>query len=233
MRTVSFSSAPVRRKLKAQFVSHRLNSEGDPAAGKSMAHDVNDKPGRCATGIGRQNVQTLFLTPEGKIFHVVSGFRSDDDLVKELSFAKTLFDKMQNTKENKSQLVADLQKKRMLSKGYSAKQLDQAVANNDPGRNADRIRQMLQEQMANHRKAMEQMRRTGRLPRLPNFGAMNDPFRTAFQGKTKDTELGDYRFVSTSPLMDVTELLRSPEKLVGNGRSMFVSGQATGGQIGN
>ena len=91
MRTVSFSNQSVRSLLNQEFVNTFTNTTGDPTAGKSIWHSPKDLPGQCARGVGGQNVQTIFMTPEGKIFHAANGFLSADDLLNEVKFAKELF----------------------------------------------------------------------------------------------------------------------------------------------
>ena len=66
--------------LNEDFVCATINTEGDPTAGASVGHAPTDSCGSSFRGIGRQNVQCLFLTPKGEIFHVASGFRGADDL---------------------------------------------------------------------------------------------------------------------------------------------------------
>ena len=105
MRTVSFSTASVRRTLNSDFVCHAINTEGDPSAGKSHAHAPTDRPGRCSEGVANQNVQLLFLTPKRQIFHTVSGFRQGVTLHKELLFAKALFEKIQKSPSDAETIV--------------------------------------------------------------------------------------------------------------------------------
>src|SRR5262249_1757151 len=51
----------------------------------------------CIRGNGEHNVQMLFLTPEGKIFHVLAGYLSPKDLHEELQFALSTFDALNKT----------------------------------------------------------------------------------------------------------------------------------------
>ncbi|MFK7822147.1 MAG: hypothetical protein AB8G99_25855 [Planctomycetaceae bacterium] len=105
MRTVSFSPANIRETLKTEFVCHTINTEGDPSAGQSHAHAPNDKAGSVTDGVANQNVQLLFLTPNGEIFHTVSGFRGPDALAEELSFSIGLFNQIQEDPKSAKELV--------------------------------------------------------------------------------------------------------------------------------
>ena len=102
MRTVSFSPANIRESLQKDFICHRINTEGDASAGRSQAHAPNDKPGQVTDGVANQNVQLLFLTPKGEIFHTVSGFRSADALQQELEFSKTMYTSLKTSKDPKT-----------------------------------------------------------------------------------------------------------------------------------
>ncbi len=112
MRTVSFSPAKIRKALNKDFVCHAINTEGEPSAGGSHAHSPSDPAGRCSDGVANQNVQVLFLTPAGKIFHTVSGFRSPELLEKELTFARTLFRDIRDKPDSAADIVKAEHRKR-------------------------------------------------------------------------------------------------------------------------
>ena len=218
MRAVSLSSPLVRKKLRDDFVCYAINTEGDASAGSSQAHAPQDAPGLCAEGIGNQNVQTLFLTPAGKIFHTASGYRGPDELLAELNFAKSLFDGMRRTPEQAQHLIRTSHRNRMKLAGFTDEELDHRPSRMNP---------------------FEQIRQA--MPRLTQSSAqrnaftafdpqrMNDEF---FSGKTRMAQLLDYRFITDHPLMPFDEFEKDPRLLVGNATTAFASGPASGGQIG-
>jgi hypothetical protein len=105
MRTVSFSSDPVQETLKTKFVAAVVNTTGSPATGASCKHAPNEQAGMCTPGIGHQNVQCLFLTPEGEIFHAVTGHQSPKALAAELDYAERLFAQMKENPDEARELV--------------------------------------------------------------------------------------------------------------------------------
>ena len=100
MRTVTFSEPSVQNLLNQNFVNTFSNTRGDPTAGQSIKHRPTDPAGQCIRGNGKQNVQTLFMTPEGEIFHVATGFLSADDLQEEAKFSLKLFDEIQKNRDS-------------------------------------------------------------------------------------------------------------------------------------
>lgn len=113
MRTVSFSNPRVKKLLSDSFYCTLTNIEGDASAGVSLRHAPHDRPGTNARGIGRQNVQTLFTTADGRIFHVASGFLSPQDLLKEASFALQLHKRLREHPDKAIRLVQTAQQKRL------------------------------------------------------------------------------------------------------------------------
>lgn len=213
MRTVSFSSAPVRQTLKKHFVASYINTEGDASAGNSQAHGPTDSPGRCARGVGRQNVQCLFMTPGGRIFHTASGFRSAPDLLKELQFASGLFDAIRKSPKTASNVVAHEHKQRLLKQGFTEEEIRTPA--NSPFALMNSIRKI----------------NTGRKGQ-----AMPTSVDEFFAGKTRQAELADGQFMMKSPLTSMTSFLKNPRQLTGNESSSFSSsgnGGASGGRIGN
>ena len=89
---MSLSDPQVQRLLNTRFVCAWENTEGQPAAGASFAHRPRDPAPSCVRGNGEHNVQVLFLTPRGEIFHVLAGYVSPKDLNEELRFALATFD---------------------------------------------------------------------------------------------------------------------------------------------
>ena len=212
MRTVSFSSAPVQELLKHDFVCYSLNTAGDPSAGSSIAHAPTDAAGHCTQGIGQQNVQCLFLTPAGEIFHTASGFQGAEDLRGHLETASTLFAAILENPDRADVIVRNAHHQRL----EELRNTDNDLPRTAPGS----IAQFLSE-----------MSRSG------NRGGRFDPTRVSgiFQLKTRNAEYSDNSYMTEHPLTTLTEFQRNPRELVGHGRTAFVSvgtGGASGGQIG-
>ncbi len=138
MRTVSFSNKSVRKLLNNEFVNTFSNTTGDPTAGKSIWHSPDDSPGHCERGLGEQNVQTLFMTPEGKIFHAASGYLSPDDLLAEIRFAKGLFVRLKESGFGSKGLVREAHRERLKDLGYPEEEIAGAMSN-DPFKAADLV----------------------------------------------------------------------------------------------
>ena len=105
MRTVTFSDRNVRNSIHRNFVPFCSNIEGDPTAGESIGHAPSEPAGDCIRGNGRQNVQTIFMTPDQEIFHVATGFLSPKDMLQEMQFADQLFQSLNSENENRHDLV--------------------------------------------------------------------------------------------------------------------------------
>ena len=126
MRTVSFSHPAVRRMAKNDFVCTYTNTEGDPTSGASISHRPSDPPGPCIRGNGKQNVQTLFLTPQGEVFHVATGFLSGDDLAEEMKFAGNMFNKLKSetNASKRRDWVVQTHQNRLQSAGFSRQEIE-------------------------------------------------------------------------------------------------------------
>lgn len=105
MRTVTFSDRNVRKSIDRNFVPFCSNIEGDPTAGESIGHAPKEPAGDCIRGNGRQNVQTIFMTPDEEIFHVATGFLSPQDMLQEMQFAEKLFQSLNREDANRHDLV--------------------------------------------------------------------------------------------------------------------------------
>lgn len=220
MRTVSFASAPVNEMLNNDFVCHVINTEGDPAAGSSQAHAPSDPGGRCSEGLGNQNVQALFLTPEGNIFHTASGFCGPRKFRQELQFAQELFEEIRQAPEKAEEIVMTSHRKRMVAEGISEDSF-----NSEPERRttaSDLLRS----------RAGDAMRRSGRTSSVPSAFEMLSKFGNVFSDKQKRTKELDYQFALRCPMMPLEELEQNPRLLVGRGVTSFASGNASGGRIG-
>jgi hypothetical protein len=104
---VSFSSDPIRETLNTKFVPTFFNTTGGAATGASCKHAPNEQSGLCTPGVGHQNVQCVFLTPEGEIFHVATGHQSPRALAEELDYAERLFAKMKANPDQARDMVAE------------------------------------------------------------------------------------------------------------------------------
>ncbi len=216
MRAVTLSSAPVRKKLSEDFVCYVINTEGDASAGSSQGHAPRDAPGICAEGIGNQNVQTIFLTPAGEIFHTASGYRGPQEFLAELDFAETLFDRIRRKPDQAQQLIRTSHRDRMRLAGYTDDDLNRGPSQMNP--------------FADMMESMPRLTQSsGQRDTLFDPKRMNDEF---FSGKTRMAQPFDYRFIQDHPLMPFDEFERNPRLLVGNAVTAFASGPASGGQIG-
>jgi hypothetical protein len=109
---VSLSQPAVQKVLNQQFICAWTNIEGQPHAGMSFAHKPTDPPPSCVRGNGEHNIQYLFLTPEGELFHVLAGYLSPADLAEELRFATATFDALRKTRpDQRHDVVVNEQKK--------------------------------------------------------------------------------------------------------------------------
>ena len=203
MRTVSFCEPVVRNILNRNFVNTFTNTTGDPTAGQSIEHSPNSPSGNCIRGNGKQNVQTIFLTPAGEIFHVATGFLSGQDLANESKFALALFKEMKKSGSD-STLVVDAHRKRLDEEGFAENEI-------------------------NARNPFSQMAMMG-MPGSNGSGtkSMNGPGKTVdpqqmFGSFVKRQFLEDNQFSMRNPMMNWQQLEADPTKLVGNGKSFFSS----------
>lgn len=105
MRTVTFSAPEVQNVVSNHFVALTSNIEGDRLAGESIGHAPSELPGDCIRGNGRQNVQTIFMTPELEVMHVATGYISPAELLVEMQFVCELFERLKTEKGNRHDLV--------------------------------------------------------------------------------------------------------------------------------
>jgi hypothetical protein len=205
MRTVSFSNSHVRRLLNNDFVNTFTNTQGDPTAGMSISHRPTDAPGQCIRGNGKQNVQTIFMTPDGEIFHVATGFLSSEDLLAEARFAKELFGHLKSNQSDNRSLVVEAHRQRLLESDFSAQQID----------NRNPMMAMMMFSPPNNPSF------TFDTPEglHSNFGGG----QSVFEGFIRKQFLEDNQFPIRQPLMSWQNLQNDPAKLVGNGKSFFAS----------
>ncbi|MCP4079597.1 MAG: hypothetical protein GY819_10090 [Planctomycetaceae bacterium] len=202
MRTVTFSTPQIRNTIANHFVPLNSNIEGDPLAGESIGHAPNEPPGDCIRGNGRQNVQTIFMTPNEEIFHVATGFLSPQDMMTEMEFAKELFDSLNTEDENRHDLV---------------RKAHQDVLTNLGSQNTQKF---ADEPMA---EAMRGMINFGQNGQMPTSG-MGNPF----QQLSNQLMTQDQRFMVKRPLIQRTDFERDPGDLVGRGKTFFSSSKSSG-----
>ena len=73
--------------VKENFVAAWVDLTNDPDAGKSNKHKPVDQAIPLTRGIGKSNVQTLILTPDGRVLHAMSGYVAPKDFRWELEEA--------------------------------------------------------------------------------------------------------------------------------------------------
>lgn len=224
MRTVTFSQRKLQVFLNSNFVNTFTNTTGDATSGKSISHRLNDRAGNCIRGNGKQNVQTIFMTPEGQIFHVATGFLAAEDLYEEAKFALNLFDAMQNTQRsletNKDslehtglpKLVRDSHRKRLETLGFSENEID-------PPSEMARM-QNLHSMMSNGA-FIPRARSNGSSSR--NTNRTDSMLGSVFEGFNRQQILEDNQFSINHPLITRFELEQDPTKLVGNAKTFFFS----------
>ena len=214
MRTVSFSSPAVRTRLQNDFVCQLINTTGDPTSGASVGHAPSDAAGQCTRGIGKQNVQCLFLTPSGEIFHAASGYRGPEDLRSELDFALALYRGVRKQPSSAKQLVRDVHTERLRNQGFS----DDLITS------PDSTGMLLAMRMGQDFAGLNR-----------STGNPLDAVNQVFAIKGRNSELSDGRFSVHYPMIPMREFLENPRILVGHESSAFQSvgnGGASGGPIG-
>lgn len=206
MRTVSFSDAKVQNALADNFLCTLTNTQGLDSTGKSFSHSPQEPPGPCGRGAGRQNVQTIFLTPEGKMFHVATGFLSPNDLLEEIRFASRTFNTLKSNSNPVQTLVA-AQSARMRTMGFSESDLQ--------------------------RQDLFQDLTTGFSP--SDLG-IQSPVSNMFGDVAKKRVLRDTKYVVGRPLIHRDQFEANPSELVGQHPSFFGSNAAMnmlGGNMGS
>ncbi len=203
MRTVTFSTPQIQNAIANDFVALNSNIEGDPLAGESVGHAPHEQPGDCIRGNGRQNVQTIFLTPDQEIFHVATGFLSPGDMYQELQFALKLFAGLQREQDNRFDLVRVAHQQR----------LGIPVTPGGSGGGLAMPRQSIDELV----RAMQQ----GRGSSL-KAGSRNplQPFTDLFTAQ-------DQQYMVRHPLISRQAFESDPGDLVGRGKTFFSSSKSS------
>ncbi|MBL8892018.1 MAG: hypothetical protein JNL67_18730 [Planctomycetaceae bacterium] len=221
MRTVSFSQPQVQAVLSRDFVCFTTSTEGDPSAGESIRHRPSDNAGTCLRGNGQQNVQTLFLTPDGRIFHAVSGYIAPDDLLEELRFAQELFAVLQVTPQaDQEEKLKTAHRDRLTQLEFTPEQIDAVGPNIGLGMDLSAFVPSLNP----GNPLIPQNPRTapGNRPVAPPL----DPMSIFARGQI----LNDHKFCMKHPLMPAPKFDRDPTALIGTGKSFFMS--SSGGNSG-
>ena len=201
MRTVSFSNKNVQNLLAADFHSTFTNTKGDPSSGASFSHSPDDQPGPCGKGAGRQNVQCIFMSRAGEIFHVAGGYLSGEDLAEEITFAKNIFAEIKNS-ANPKRVVADQHTRFLTKSGFSADQIRSGRVG------------MFGEGMPDFSPKDLGIEIPG--------GTSNQVFDQMHRRRT----LADHRYCIENPMISKASFDQQPEKLVGTGKSFFGSNAA-------
>jgi hypothetical protein len=216
MRTVSFSDRSVQSVLNRDFVCCYSNTKGDPSAGSSFSHSPNDQPGPCGRGAGRQNVQTIFMTPAGEIFHVATGYLGPTDLLNEADFARRLYAGLPRNYGQGQQFVFAAHQSQLRRLGFTRQEIEAPETQ------------------------LDAMMLSGpnpqdfgiNMPRPQNFGAsvsMSGPHAKLFGDVAKQRMLNDHKFVMAHPLLKHQDFERNPGALVGHHRSFFGTHSAMNG----
>ncbi len=206
MRTVSFSNAQVQEVLNRDFACSYRNIKGEPTSGESFKHSPNDPPGPCGRGAGRQNVQTVFMTPDNKIFHVMTGFLSTEDLLSELNYAQNLFAKMERRPSSAQEAIVDSHATRLKRLGFSSREIESSG-----------------NQLSN-------MMMGGLNPQ--DLGINMPGVSNLFMGDiSRKRILRDHQFTMNQPLLSLERFEQNPGSLVGNHKTFFGTNAAMGGAI--
>ncbi len=215
MRAVSFSNARVQKSLNDQFVCCYTNTQGDPSAGASFSHAPDDEPGPCGRGAGRQNIQTIFMTPDGEMFHVATGYLAPDDLLTELKFAHELFASLQRKPKSRNETVVKAHRARLKELGFK------------PGEIAESDSRLSDMFLSGPNPADFGIK----VPRPGDFGVgvnLRGLGGNLFADISRRRMLKDHKFAMQHPLMTREEFEQNPQALVGRHKSFFGSHSGMG-----
>lgn len=87
---MTLSNDAVESALNAGFVCAHRNILGEPYAGMSGAHEIDDPAYYTTNGAGPHNMQLFVLDADGTVLTCLPGFWSPEDLLCELAFAQGL-----------------------------------------------------------------------------------------------------------------------------------------------
>lgn len=94
---MSLADAGVQKLLREKFICATVNLEGNPQAGFSFSHGPNDPARPVPPGLGEHNNQLLVLTPQGEIINARAGYLGSKELLAELEFSLSLYEKLGTT----------------------------------------------------------------------------------------------------------------------------------------
>lgn len=212
MRTVSFSQPQVQPILSRDFVCFTSSTEGDPTAGESIRHRPNDPAGPCLRGNGQQNVQTLFLTPQGEIFHAASGYLSADDLLEEVRFARDLFSELRSlSAEDRIAEVRRRHRDRLVQLEFTSDEIESRGPNFGMGMNMPLT--------------MPDLKQFQGFPggSQPAKLQSGNPPPDLFKPFVRRQILVDHQFCLDHPCLSAASFERDPTPLLGTGKSFFMS----------
>jgi hypothetical protein len=196
---VTFSTPEIQKLLNDRFVCTYQNIEGDPTAGQSLKHSPKDPPGPCLRGNGEHNIQLLFLTTEGEIFHTLTGFLPAAELKKELEFTLDVWRQLEKTPTaDRAQTVAGLHRQYLTDQGFDEREIESAKGSVATMFNPAGFQNVFSQGLS---------------------GGF-DPSKM-FDGLTRGRVLTDHRYAMDHALLPIGEF--QPETLVGSGASFFGS----------
>ena len=217
-----------------------------------LAHAPTDSCGSCSRGIGRPNVQCLFLSPAGKVLHVASGYVGPKDLAKEVRFAKQVYNATRKSPENAKNIVAGMHAKRLKQLGFDVAEIrfrrrgaaaqdiaergtGSVVANGQlPGFAKHRrmapsqIRSLMRRRNDARRRELQRWSAASRYDRKLPSTPDGDDFHLSrntgiFASVAKRAVLSDHRFSIVKPLYPISDLLKRPRILIGNAHRVYGS----------
>lgn len=212
--------------LNNEFVCCYTNIKGNPSAGASFSHSPRDQPGPCGRGAGRQNVQTMFMTPAGQIFHVATGYLDPNDLLDEARFARQLYadlrrNRASGNQTSGAQTVVAAHQARLEKTGFTPQQISAPE---------NRLNDMLLAGPNPRDFGIQIPGLTGFGGNGANFGGKGaGPVGNPFADVARKRSLKDHKFVMANPLMTHKSFETDPRSLVGHGNSFFGSHSAMNG----
>jgi hypothetical protein len=181
----------------------------------SIKHAPSEPAGQCSRGNGKQNVQTIFLTASGEIFHAATGFLSAEDLFDEMEFAQKLFEQIRSA-QSPASLVAGAHAARLKEEGFSDKEIRSRFPFGSAGL----------ETMMNRGTMMN--RRPGSGTRNAAVGQGSSSKNGVFGSFIRKQFLSDNKFSIDHPMLEVASFEKDPGKLIGRGGSFFASSSSGG-----
>ena len=226
MRTVTFSDSNVQSLLDSDFVCTYTNTKGDPSAGASFSHSINDQPGPCGPRAGRQNVQLVFMNSQGNMFHVACGYLSPKDMQSEIRFASDLYGTIKLKSKNASQSVADSHYDRLRKLDYTKQEIEESVS-----QFGDSITSFSPQDLDLQFPQLSMPKLKMPKMNLPNANLPQTNFdpnliSTALENVSHYRVLRDHKFMIDNPMISRKDFDKSPQNLLGDQKSFFGSNAA-------